>query len=128
MPDPAGSRRPIDRLPAHRRIHAHRALQLEAMALVCQVQRAAILGQEALLSALAARPTDDTADALDRLIAALEPLQAQAKAVRNLFDDRRTSCERAQARWASHNRNPTPIGIEDPHPRLARKAARAARG
>lgn len=126
MPDPMDFRRPIDRLPAHQRIHAHRALQLEAMALVCQVQRAAILGQEALLSALEARPTDDTADALDRLIAALEPLQAQAKAVRNLFEDRRTPRERAQARWTS--RDLTPIEIEDPRPRLARKAARAARG
>lgn len=126
MPDAPSPRRPIEHLPAHQRPHAHRAIQAETMELLVEVYRATRAGQEALTSALASLPPEQTADVLDRLIAALEPLQARAKAVRNLCEDRRTPRERAQDRWAHPNAQPPET--QDPVPRLARKTAHAARG
>lgn len=125
-PDAPDTRPPIERLPAHLRPHAHRAIQAETMALLVEVYKATRAGQEALTSALGAEPPTATADALDRLIEALAPLQAKARAVRNLCEDRRTPRERGQARGASPNA-PDP-DAQDPVPRLARKAAHAARG
>jgi hypothetical protein len=127
MPDPADPRRPIDRLPAHQRPFAHRVIQCETMALLVEVYQAMRAGQDALTSALAAEPPEATADALDRLIAVLEPLQAKAKAVRNLCEDRRTPRERGQARWPFANDQNQRPEILDPVPRLARKVAHAAR-
>jgi hypothetical protein len=127
MPNPASPCRPIDRLPAHQRPYAHRAIQAETMALLVEVYQATRAGQDALISALVANPPEVTADALDRLIAALEPLQVKAKAVRNLCEDRRTPRERGQARWPFGNDQNQRPEILDPVPRLARKAAHAAR-
>ncbi len=125
-PDAAETQLPIEWLPAHLRLHAYRAIQAETMALLVEVYKATRAGQEALISALAAEPPTAIADALDRLIEALAPLQARARAVRNLCEDRRTPRERGQARWGSLNAQDA--DVQDPVPRLLRKATHAARG
>jgi len=117
---------PIECLPAHQRPAAHRAIQAQVLDLLVSVMQAANLAQAALLSALQAAPTPETADAIDRLLAALEPIPAKARAARNLCEDRRSPRDRSLARIEGPGSRLAP-DLQDPTPRLARLAAHAAR-
>jgi len=117
---------PIERLPAHQRPAAHRAIQVQVLDLLVEVMKAANLAQEASLSALQAAPTPETADAIDRLLAALESIPAKARAARNLCEDRRSPRDRSLARIEGPGSRLAP-DLQDPARRLARLAAHAAR-
>jgi len=116
---------PIECLPAHQRPAAHRVIQAQVLDLLVSVMQASNLAQAAFLSALQAAPTSKTADEIDRLLAALEPIPAKARAARNLCEDRRSLRDRSLARIEEPDSRLAP-DLQDPIPRLARLAAHAA--
>ena len=117
---------PIERLPAHQHPAAHYVIQAQVLDLLVEVMKAANLAREASLSALQAVPTSKTADAIDRLLAALESIPAKARAARNLCEDRRTSRDRSLARFKGPRGHLAP-DLQNPTSRLAQLVADAAR-